>query len=64
MRKTLAGANSQVLIPVSFGISAPHCCKSQADCRFANHATTTSKITMRVNSGSLNTYDRILVKLN
>jgi hypothetical protein len=44
--------------PISFGIKAPHCCTSHADCKLTNQNSTMTKIIQRVKSGRRKIYER------
>ena len=44
--------------PISFGIKAPHCCTSHADCKLTIQRRTMTRIIQRVKSGRRKMYER------
>jgi hypothetical protein len=44
--------------PISFGINAPHCCKSHADCKLTSQNSTIIRMIQRVKSGRRKIYER------
>jgi hypothetical protein len=44
--------------PISFGINAPHCCTSHADCKLTSQRSTITRMIQRVKSGRRKIYER------
>ena len=44
--------------PISFGINAPHCCTSHADCKLTSQRSTITMMIQRVKSGRRKIYER------